>query len=131
MKRVVLDTNVFISGFLFAGKPLQVLRLADEGAFVLLTSAPIREEVEEVLALKFSWPEDLIAVVCEPIWKTSENVVPTDAITACFDPDDNRILECAVRGNADYIVTGDHDLLNLKRFQRAKIVTPSAFLALL
>ena len=130
MKRAVLDSNVSISALLFDGKPLRLLRFAEEGACVLLTSAAIRDEVEEVLEGKFSWPDELIRFTCQPIWGVSEDVRPTAVISACRDADDNRILECAVDGAADYIVTGDHDLLDMKRFGRIKIVNAAAFLQL-
>lgn len=130
MKRVVLDSNVFISAFLFDGKPLRVLRLAEEGAFVLLTSAAIRDEVEEVLEGKFSWPDELIRFTCEPMWRVSEDISPTATVSACRDTDDNRVLECAADGGAGYVVTGDRDLLDMRRFRGITIVNSAAFLEL-
>jgi putative PIN family toxin of toxin-antitoxin system len=59
-----------------------------------------------------------------------ELVVPAESVSVCRDPDDNRILEAAVAGRADYIVTGDADLLSMQSFQQIPIVTVSDFLEL-
>jgi putative PIN family toxin of toxin-antitoxin system len=126
--RAVLDTNVYVSAFLFGGKPAALLQLAERGAFVLLTSAPLRQEVEEVLALKFQWPDALLRLACEPLWNISVSVDPSIAIDECRDPDDNRVLECALEGEADCIVSGDKHLLELKQFRLSRILTVSEFL---
>lgn len=126
--RAVVDTNVFISAFLFRGKPAQVLRLAEGRAFRLLVSAPLRLEVEQVLGQKFKWPAPRIVQACGPLWEVAMWVAPTLELKDCPDPDDNRVLECAVEGKAHCIVTGDHHLLNMKRFRGIIILTVDGFL---
>lgn len=128
MMRVVLDTNVYISALLFGGKPLQVLGFAEDHMFSLLYSKPIREEVEGVLAKKFHWPQEMINLACEPYWKIGLAVRPKRRVSACPDPDDNRILECAIEARADWIVTGDKHLLDMLSFEGISILRPDDFL---
>ncbi|HZL66329.1 MAG TPA: putative toxin-antitoxin system toxin component, PIN family [Candidatus Limnocylindrales bacterium] len=126
--RVVVDTNVFISALLFQGKPARVLQLAEERAFTLLVSAPLRLEVERVLGGKFKWPAHRIVEACTPFWDVAVCVAPTLEIDDCPDSDDNRVLECAVEGKAHCIVTGDHHLLDMRRFREITIFSVDDFL---
>lgn len=128
LRRVVFDSNVFISGFVFRGRPAQLLQQAEDSEFSLLTSAPIRLEIERVLTEKFRWPKPVIAAICGPLWVVSENIEPLESITECIDPDDNRILECAVAGQADYIVSGDHHLLDMRQFEGIPILKINEFM---
>jgi len=128
--RAVLDTNVFISAFLFRGKPAEVVQLAENRAFTLIVSAALRLEVEQVLGEKFKWPATLIAQACSPLWEVAVWVAPTLELKACPDPDDNRVLECAVEGRAHCIVTGDHHLLHMKRFRGITILRVHDFLGI-
>jgi len=129
--RAVLDSNIFVSAFLFGGNPARILQCAEERTFTLLTSPPLRDEVEEVLARKFSWPRNLIRTACDPLWELSVSVSPQFLVDRCSDPDDNRVLECAAEGKANFIVTGDNHLLTIKIYRKIKIVNPSVFLKLL
>ncbi|HUY80956.1 MAG TPA: putative toxin-antitoxin system toxin component, PIN family [Acidobacteriaceae bacterium] len=128
MIRVVLDTNVYISAFLFGGKPLQVLDLVENRGIAMLYSQPIRSEVESVLAEKFGWPTEMIDLACSPYWKVGHAIKPRQKIRACSDPDDDRILECAFEAKADSIVSGDKHLLNMVSFSGISILRPDAFL---
>lgn len=130
MLRVTADTNIYISALNFGGMPERFLRLAEAGAIQLVTSDSILAEVEKVLrGGKFAWPEEEIAKALRQLSRFTERVQPThtlDIITA--DPPDNRILECADAGRADYIVSGDDHLLQLKQHGNAPIVKVAAFL---
>lgn len=128
MTRVVLDTNVFVSALVFGGKPRIIVGMAEAGDLELAVSRSIRVELESVLQQKFGWPEDYVAWACQPIWNFSRNVVPRLSVTVCSDPDDDRILECALEADAQVIVTGDTDLLRLSPFEGIAILTPAAFL---
>lgn len=128
MTRVVLDTNVFISAFLFGGKPALILDWAEQGRIALCYSDPIRKEVEEVLAEKFHWPPEMIDLACMPYWTSGLRVRPKREVKACSDPDDDRVLECAVEAQAEFIVTGDKHLLSMLQFERTLILTPDQFL---
>jgi putative PIN family toxin of toxin-antitoxin system len=126
--RVVLDTNVLISGIIFGGKPDAILRMASRDQFTLILSEEILSELEEVLAEKFNWSPAKIASVFEDIGKSAEMTLPEMVLTGCADPDDNRILEAAVEGCADCIVSGDKHLLRMKTFRGIEILTVSDFL---
>jgi len=132
--RVVLDSNVYISGLVFGGVPRTILVLARTEDFVLCVSSNIREEVERTLSEKFFWPTERIRQACGPLWKVAAAVKPTTPLALISaDPDDDRILECAVDGEADFIVTGDDHLLRLNQaspkppVDRIRIVTPRQF----
>ena len=126
--RVVLDSNIYVSAFLFGGKPLRAVQLTEERAFCLLISDPLQAEVERVLAEKFAYSQAMLAKSCWRIWKTAERIVPEIHIDLCRDPTDNRILECAVTGEAHYLVTSDRDLLDMPPVFRFKILKADAFL---
>jgi uncharacterized protein len=128
MIRVVPDTNIYISAFLFGGKPALLLDHIEGGLLTLFYSRPIQDEVEEVLAEKFGWPSEMIELACAPFWSIGQCVKPKRAIHACSDADDDRILECAVEAQAEFIVTGDKHLLQMVRFEGISILEPDEFL---
>ena len=128
MRRIVVDTNVFVSALNFAGWPLRALRQAEE-SFEICTSADLIAELERVLLTKFNWQQKEMDRFLEPLLATTCLVKPTVVITACRDPDDNRVLECAIAAGAQLIVSGDKDLLSLDVFRGIRIVTPRQFLA--
>lgn len=128
--RVVVDTNVVISGVFWSGAPGRILEVWLAGTFVLVVSAAILEEYFEVLdrvAAKIG-RTDLASH-----WKTSlfdhaEMVTPTYDYDGCRDPDDAMFVECAVSAEASCIVSGDDDLLTLGMVENVDILTPSQFL---
>jgi putative PIN family toxin of toxin-antitoxin system len=135
--RVVLDTNVLMSAAINPkGTPAQVLAAWRDGAFALLVSQPILEELDRVshypkLVKYHQWPDqrirnfivDLKHLAILTPGKTQLSVIEED-------PSDNRYLECAVEGKADCIVSGDQHLLELEEYQDVRIVNPRAFLDL-
>ena len=125
---VVVDTNVYVSALLFGGAPAQVLMLSEEDAFRICISSPIVRELRGVLTDKFGWSRKELAHALDPVISVAKTVTPRTTITASTNPDDNRILECAVAGKADAIVTGDKGLLSLGSIQDIPIVTPRQFL---
>jgi putative PIN family toxin of toxin-antitoxin system len=126
--RVVLDTNIFISGVRYGGKPETVLRLMTGNEYTLILSDQILEELEGVLLRKFAWTRRVAASTIANFRAMSEVVAPDFELNACVDPDDNRILEAAVAGNAAVIVSGDKHLLSMKSFRDIEILTVDAFL---
>lgn len=82
-----------------------------------------------MLSQKFGWPAAAVDAACQDYWERGISVTPARTIDDCPDVDDNRILECAVEGAADFIVTGDKDLLRIARFGKIAILTASEFLA--
>jgi len=132
MLRVVLDTNVYISAILFGGKPEEIRKLLKEGKIDVLISEAIILEIAEVLRRKFDWENWQISQVVDEIREIAALAVPRQSISLIKDDTDNRILECAVEGNAHYIVSGDkHHLLPLREYKGIKILNPNEFLRLL
>lgn len=126
--RVVLDTNIFISGLVFAGIPGKVIEAALLGQYDLILSESILAEMERVLPLKFGWKTEHVQLAELDIRKSAEMVEHELTLTDCPDPDDNRILEAAVAGRAGCIVSGDRHLLGMKIFRGIEIVTAHEFL---
>jgi uncharacterized protein len=116
--RVTADTNIFISALNYpGGKPSQLLDLAREGEINLTVSEAILDEMAEVLQRRFKFSDEDVAearALITDIARTIKPAVELDVIKE--DPDDDRILECAVASGSDYIVSGDKDLLRLGRY---------------
>ena len=124
--KAVLDTNLYIAGFEFPkGRDAAVWRAARARRFRLLVSPAIIQEMAGVLRVKFGWPEERVQSAVRAVARAAGNglVVPRSRVAALTtDPDDNRILECAVDGKADLIVSNDHHLLDLKMWAGIAIV---------
>jgi putative PIN family toxin of toxin-antitoxin system len=127
--RIVLDSNVLVSALVFGGVPRAVLELAETGRCEFFYSAAIQTEVCRVLAEKFDWYQAILRAILPTVWSIGTrvnlhlalNVVPSD-------PDDNRILECAMAAHAHFVVSGDHHLLDLKNYKSILIVTARQFM---
>ena len=128
--RVVADTNVLVSALLFGGPPEQIVLAGLRGEIQLLTSIPLLKELERVLKGKFKLNLHLVRNIIEEIKEVAELVEVSSHINVISYPDDdNRVLECAVDGKAEFIVTGDtKHILPLKEFRGTKILSPSEFL---
>ena len=127
--RIVADTNVIVSALIFGGIPQRVLDLAAAGIVVLCYSAPIQEEVERVLEQKFGWKSNDGHQRVRSLLSWGIRVHPEVSLAVIKDdPDDDRILECAVAARAQAIVSGDRHLLRLTSFQGIQIQTPRQFL---
>lgn len=131
--RVVIDTNVFVSGLNFAGKPGEVLELFIRGDIEVIISPFILSEIERVLRERFHWIEGNIDRVLNRIKRQTILVHPKLKVTVIKrKDDDNRILECAIEGRVQYLISGDRKhLLPLKEYQRIKILSPAEFLKFL
>lgn len=125
--RVVFDTNIFISGLNFGGKPAIALQMAAKAECSLVTSEEILLEIQEVLLRKFMWSAKNVAATLAGIKGIAEIVTPSFILSDCEDPDDNRILEAAIAGEVTCIVSGDRHLLHMRRFRRIEIVNVSDF----
>jgi len=130
--RVVIDTNVFVSGLNFAGKPGEVLELFIRGDIEVIISPFILSEIERILRERFDWIEGNIHRVLNRIKGQTILVHPKLKVTVIKrKDDDNRILECAIEGNAQYLISGDRKhLLPLKEYQGINILSPAEFLKL-
>jgi putative PIN family toxin of toxin-antitoxin system len=126
--RVVLDTNVYFPAFTHKGLPFWIWQQAVLGCFVLLSSPPLLRELGEVLRLKAGWGEAEVVAQLKLLVKVAEIISPSVAVKAIADDDDdNRVLECAVAGEADLIVSSDYHLLKLRSFESIGIVHPLDF----
>ena len=125
--RIVLDSNVIISGFLFGGHPARLLEYALNNSVHCFTSLSILDEVREVLLRpKFGLTANQALTFIEELHALCEVITPTRSIYAVVaDPDDNIILECAFAARADLIVSGDFHLLDLDLWERIPIVSPA------
>lgn len=131
MYRVVFDTNVLISATISKkGKPHRCLRLAEAGKIQSITCAQILEEFQEKLQSKFEHSADRAGAVISEIKRFSEMVTITGTVKViAADPDDDKILECAVAGKASHIVSGDkRHVLVLGSYQEIAIVSAAEFL---
>lgn len=133
MIRIVVDTNILISAFLFGGKPEMVLEKALLGHVSLVTSREILDELEGVLCgRKFRYPPEIARSIMREFEAMCEIVAPTRSLAVVkADPYDNMVLECAVEARVDYVVSGDSHLLKLERFEDIPILSPAQFLEVL
>jgi putative PIN family toxin of toxin-antitoxin system len=126
--KIVLDTNVIISPIIFGGKPRQILKLVQENRITAIITPVLVAELLEILVKKFQFASSKIELVQELIKENFSIVYPAEVIHAVRDEDDNRVLEAAVKGSCECIVTGDKDLLSLKNFNNITILKPDHFL---
>jgi hypothetical protein len=131
--RVVLDTNVWVSGLVFKGEVRKVIQKALDEDFRSVVSPPLLRELERVLlSPKIGYSPDATAETLRQIQELCLIVHPSIKIQAVHqDPADNRVLECALEGDADFIVSGDSDLLRLGKFRTIRICSPKDFLSIL
>ena len=126
--KIVLDTNIFISAFVFRGKAAAVFdhcSLREE----LFVSQWILDELTQKLHSKFNIEERDILEMLSLIAEKSKLVRPHTSLPAvCRDTDDNNILQLAESVQADFLITGDKDLLVLEAYQGTRIVAPAQFL---
>jgi hypothetical protein len=126
-RRIVLDSNVIISGFLFGGHPARLLDHAIGGSMACFMSLSMLDEIREVLQRpKFGLTPDQALTLVEQLHDLCEMVRPRKRVQViAADPDDNAILECALAANAEIIVTGDAHLLDLGQWQGIRILSPA------
>ncbi len=129
--KVVLDTNVLISGILFGGNPRQILELVIQGKIDAYISPAIFTEFREVLIRpKFGLTPEKCFSIAKEIEDIFCFVFPRITVDLVKDdPEDNIILECALAAGVKYIITGDPHLLKLASFEKIKIISPASFVA--
>ncbi len=129
--KVVLDTNVLISAIVFGGNPRNILEAILRGEAKLFFSEYILDELKGVLQRpKFGFPSEVIQTILSEL-NANGHVVVKPLAHICEiqeDADDNRILECAIEASANYIISGDTHLLNLKKFRNIRVVSPAEYL---
>lgn len=131
--KVLFDTNILVSGLGFSGKPRQILNFALNRKLTQIrgvTSPVLLAELADVVNKKFPKLAVPHKTAVVKIRKKFEVVEPKKSVNVVRDDDDNRVLEAAVEGQCNFIITGDKDLLELKIYRGIKIVTASEFLSL-
>lgn len=133
--KLVLDTNIVISGFLWRKAPRQLIDAAVEGSIELVTSAPLIDELRRVIsrpkfARKLAERGVSINSLVERYARLAVMVKPAQILrTVISDADDDSVLACALAAQVDLIVSGDAHLLNLKRYHGMRILSPAHALA--
>ncbi len=135
---IVLDTNVVVSAAINPnGTPAAIVAAWQGRSFIWVVSEPMLVELDHTLHSPrlrslIKWNRDQIAEFMEEAREFARIVAPTRIIEVIKDdPDDNRVLEAAVEGAVDYIVSGDRDLLGLREYANITIITPARFVAVL
>ena len=127
--KVVMDTNVFVSGVFFSGPPYQILRAWQSGEFELVVSQEILDEyrrVGEILAVERPNIDlnPILTFVLEhaKVYKPAKLKEPV-----CEDPDDDKFFACALASGSQVIISGDKHLLKVSGYQRIEVIKPREF----
>jgi putative PIN family toxin of toxin-antitoxin system len=131
MLRILLDTNVYVSAILFNGKPRQILQAIVDEKVKAYISNGILEELEKTFSKpKFKLTHDFIQIVLSEIRNITQLVSYTQLSNylELRDRDDYHILEAAFSAKVDYLITGDKDLLSLRKIKDFKIISPDEFI---
>jgi len=129
---VVFDTNILFSATGWRGNPFQCVERARAGGIQAVTCPELMEELSEKLELKLGFSAEQTAETLADYLTFLRLVsIPKTLDVVPRDPDDNAVLECAIEGKAEYVVSGDKDLLVLKVFRGIQIVRAGEFLSIL
>ena len=130
--KIVFDTNIYISAFVIPGGNAEKAFLhAIDGDFELCTSIAILTELARKLDEKFGWEKQKIAQLITSISNVATVFKTTPWLKVVSDDPDNRILECALKAGAQFLVTGDKHLLKLRNYGNFEIIKLSTFLSIL
>lgn len=126
----MLDTNVLVSALVFpGGRPETVLKLGLQGRFQMVTSVPLLTELGRILTEKFGRDARPAQEAVAQVVRAAVVVEPRERVHAIeVDPSDHRVLEAALAGRADMIISGDHHLLDLNEWRGIHLQNPASFL---
>ena len=128
--RVVVDTNVFISGVFFGGKPRTVLESIVSGDVAAFASRAIIEEYSDIILDLTGRKQGALNQEAVSAFVASLNIIETRTkVMASRDPDDDKFIECALDAGAVYIISGDKDLLSLEKYRGVTMITAADFVA--
>ena len=126
--RILIDTNILISGLYFHGLPKKLLREIDLEKFKICVNEEIIAEYTDKIDNKFSKSKYILDKdLREKIFSSFKNFNKVSDLKICRDPDDDKFINCAIDAKAIYIVSGDNDLLDIKNFAGIEIVTAREF----
>ena len=130
--KIVLDTNVYIPAAILGRVCEEIIRLCRISKIETFISEDIINEIKNKLIKKFFWKANQVEILIFNLLEFAIIVSISEKIEFIKnDPEDNKILECAVSSNSNLIVSGDKHLINLKSYRDIKILKPSEFLILL
>lgn len=131
--RVLCDTNILVSAFIAGGPPSRVVESAIDGRIELVVAGPVIEELERVLTIKLGLDSGRVSEITALLIELAGSQLPappTAPAPVTGDPDDDRILACAVRGQVDVLVSGDRrHLLPVGEYEGVRIVAAQTLLA--
>ena len=130
-KKVVLDTNILVSALLFKGELAGIVDLWKTGKIVPMLSKEMFVEFRTVLEYPkfFLTGQEIKVIIEEEVLPFFEITETTDRINGvCRDPDDDKFISCAVSASADFIVSGDKDLLDMGKYKSVRIISASVLL---
>lgn len=127
---VTLDTNEYVSALQFAGRPSHLLGMAKVGTLTIDISDHIEQELIRVLREDFAWDGYRIRFMAEQIRAITRRLKPVRTVAVVDDPDDDKVIECALAGGSDYIITEDNALLRVGQYEGIKILRAADFFAL-
>lgn len=130
MRKVVIDTNVFISGILFGGNPQKILEAWLHQKFILCLSPELKAEILGKLERKFLLPAENLHTIEQSLDRYSEKYVPKKKVILLKDLNDNFLLALSEKSQADYLVSGDKQVVELKRYKNTTILIAKEFLDL-
>lgn len=127
--KIVLDTNVLVSGIFFSGPPLEILKAWRERKIQLLLSDEVLDEYRRVAAeLGTQFPAIDISSLLDLITVYSNIIEPvTLPEPVCTDPDDDKFIACAIAGKSGIIVSGDKQLLKVDGYRKIRVIKPRDF----
>ena len=126
--RILIDTNILISGLFFHGLPKKLLSAMDFEKFNVCVNKEIVSEYVEKIDKKFSKAKYVLdKELHEKFFSNLQNFEIKSNLKICRDPDDDKFINCAIDAKAIYIVSGDNDLLTIKNFAEIEIVTAREF----
>ncbi len=132
MKKVkaVFDTNVLVSAWFWRGAESKLVEITEEGTIEAYMSPQLLSELRRVLEYpKFRLEQGEIDEICDYYVLVLRTVEPKKTLNVVpEDPEDNRVVECAVEAEADYIISGNHHLLDLAKHGNIRIVKPKEML---
>lgn len=130
MIRAIADTNIVVSAFLWGGTPREILEAARRQTIALFTSPALIAELEEVLARekfarRITQVGSSAAEMSVDYLALAHLTLPAARPRVVRDPEDDHVIACALAAQADFIVSGDADLLELKTYQSIPVLTPA------
>lgn len=126
------DSNIYVSALQFGGVALEFLNAARGATFQLVTSETILAEVRGVLLRKFRWSKEMLDEAISEMRDFIRLVTPIQTLNVIAeDPEDDRVIECAIASGSGFIVTGDRHLLRLIQYQNIRVIKLSEFMELI